>query len=103
MTQNKISKLNPSSLMTSVYSSSVASTYQSFSSVFNEMIDNMDKLESQYDVLKGSWPSKYDEMVIVLPNKNTISDLLVYSLGIRDYSELNDMVTKLMSGEKKLI
>ena len=98
--KNKVSKLNPSSLMTSMYSSSVASTYQSFSSVFNEMIDNMDKLESQYDVLKGSWPSQYDEMVIVLPNKNTISDLLVYSLGIRDYSELNDMVTKLMSGEK---
>lgn len=98
--KNKISKLNPSSLMTSMYSSSVASTYQSFSSVFNEMIDNMDKLESQYDVLKGRWPSQYDEMVIVLPNKNTISDLLVYSLGIRDYSELNDMVTKLMSGEK---
>lgn len=98
--KNKISKLNPSSLMTSMYSSNVASTYQSFSSVFNEMIDNMDKLESQYDVLKGRWPSQYDEMVIVLPNKNTISDLLVYSLGIRDYSELNDMVTKLMSGEK---
>ena len=98
--KNKISKLNPSSLMTTMYSSSVASTYQSFSSVFNEMIDNMDKLESQYDVLKGTWPSQYDEMVIVLPNKNTISDLLVYSLGIRDYSELNDMVTKLMSGEK---
>lgn len=98
--KNKISKLNPSSLMTSMYSSNVASTYQSFSSVFNEMIDNMDKLKSQYDVLKGRWPSKYDEMVIVLPNKNTISDLLVYSLGIRDYSELNDMVTKLMSGEK---
>ena len=98
--KNKVSKLNPSSLMTSMYSSSVASTYQSFSSVFNEMIDNMDKLESQYDVLRGSWPHKYDEMVIVLPNKNTISDLLVYSLGIRDYSELNDMVTKLMSGEK---
>ena len=98
--KNKVSKLNPSSLMTSMYSSSVASTYQSFSSVFNEMIDNMDKLESQYDVLKGTWPSQYDEMVIVLPNKNTISDLLVYSLGIRDYNELNDMVTKLMSGEK---
>lgn len=98
--KNKISKLNPSSLMTSMYSSNVASTYQSFSSVFNEMIDNMDKLESQYDVLKGRWPSQYYEMVIVLPNKNTISDLLVYSLGIRDYSELNDMVTKLMSGEK---
>ena len=98
--KNKISKLNPSSLMTSMYSSSVASTYQSFSSVFSEMIDNKEKLESQYDVLAGSWPSQYDEMIIVLPNKNTISDLLVYSLGIRDYSELNDMVSKLMSGEK---
>ena len=39
-------------------------------------------------------------MVIVLSERSTISDLLVYSLGFRDTEELNDIVKKIMSGEK---
>ena len=39
-------------------------------------------------------------MVIVLSEKNTISDLLVYSLGLRDTSELSKMVNSIMSGEE---
>lgn len=38
-------------------------------------------------------------MIIVLSEKNSISDLLVYSLGLRDTDELTNMVTKIMSGE----
>ena len=30
----------------------------------------------------------YDEMILVLSEPNTISDLLVYSLGLRDTTEL---------------
>ena len=50
-------------------------------------------------MLAGRWPENYDEMVIVLSEPNTISDLLVYSLGLRDTKELTDMITKAMSGE----
>ena len=39
-------------------------------------------------------------MIIVLSDRNSISDLLVYSLGLRDTAELSDIVTKIMSGEK---
>ncbi|UKI29195.1 MAG: hypothetical protein L6V78_02380 [Clostridium sp.] len=39
------------------------------------------------------------KMIIVLSEKNSISDLLVYSLGLRDTEELTNMVTKIMSGE----
>ena len=96
---NKLTKLNPSSLMSTMYSSNMSMSISSFSSVFTQMIDDMDKLNSQYDVLEGKWPSKYNEMVIVLPDQYSIPDLLVYSLGLRDMDELTDMITKVMSGE----
>ncbi len=95
----KLNKLNPSSLMSTMYSSNMSMSISSFSSVFTQMIDDTDKLNSQYDILKGKWPTKYNEMVIVLSDKYSIPDLLVYSLGLRDMDELTDMITKVMSGE----
>ena len=95
----KLAKLNPSSLMSTMYSSNMSMSISSFSSVFNQMTDDIDKLNSQYDILEGKWPEKYNEMVIVLSDQYSIPDLLVYSLGLRDMDELTDMITKVMSGE----
>ena len=64
------------------------------------MIDDQESLKDSYDVLAGRWPEKYDEMIIVLSEPNTISDYLIYSLGLRDYKELEDIVKKVMNGEK---
>ena len=95
----KIAKLNPSNLFSSAMgSSSMMSSFSS--SVYSQMIDDQETLNNSYDVLAGHWPQKYDEMVIVLSERSTISDLLVYSLGFRDTEELNDIVKKIMSGEK---
>lgn len=96
----QIAKLNPSNIFNSIYgNSNVLSSYSSFASVFTQMIDDKEALEESYDMIAGHWPEKYDEMVIVLSEQNTISDLLVYSLGLRDTNELTDMITKAMSGE----
>ena len=98
--QGKIVKVNPNSMFTSMSGGNgITSLYSSYSSVFTQLIDDQDALDSQYDVLAGSWPKKYNEMVLVLPAKNAIPDMLVYFLGLRDIDELYDMVTKLMSGE----
>lgn len=94
------SKLNPSNLFSSIYSSSMMNSYSSFSSVYSQMINDKETLNNSYDVLAGKWPENYNEMVIVLSEPNTISDLLVYSLGLRDIDELKDIVTKIMTGEK---
>ena len=98
-TTGKLAKLNPSNLFSSIYNSNMLSSYSSFGSVFSQMIDDKEVLSEQYDVLVGTWPKKYNEMVIVLSEPNAISDLLVYSLGLRDNDELTEMVTKIMSGE----
>ena len=96
----KLTKLNPSSLFSSMMGdSSLMQSYSSMASIFSKMVDNKKEIESDYDLLKGRWPEKYDEMIIVLSEKNSISDLLVYSLGLRDTEELTNMVTKIMSGE----
>ena len=98
--QGKIVKVNPNSMFTSMSGGNgITSLYSSYSSVFTQLIDDQEALDAQYDILAGSWPSKYNEMVLVLPAKNAIPDMLVYFLGLRDIDELYDMVTKLMSGE----
>ena len=94
----KVAKLNPSNLFSSAMSGGMMSSFSS--SVYSQMIDDQETLNKSYDVLAGHWPQKYDEMVIVLSERSTISDLLVYSLGFRDTEELNDIVKKIMSGEK---
>ena len=96
---NKLVKLNPSSLFSSMFNSNMMGTLSSMTSIYSQMLDSKEILDEQYEVLKGHWPEKYNEMVIVLTEKGTISDLLVYSLGLRDYSELTEMFTKIMSGE----
>ncbi len=97
--KKELAKLNPSSMFSSIYSSSVTSMYSSYSSIFSQMTDDKKIINEQYDVLAGNWPEKYDEMIIVLPEPNSISDLLVYSLGLRDPEELNEMINKIMAGE----
>ncbi len=84
-----IVRVNPSSISVSGYSSSV----------FSEMISDYELLEDSYDVLAGRWPEAYDELVIVLSEPNSISDLLAYSIGLKDTSQLKEMMVKAMNGE----
>ena len=98
---NKLLKLNPNTLFSSIYGgSAVSGMYSQYASVFSQIVDDKDSLNEQYDILKGSWPEQYDEMVIVLSEPNSISDMLVYFLGLRDIQELYDMISKMMAGEK---
>ena len=98
----EITQLNPSTMLASMMGTSSTMTTMSgmSSSVFTEMIDDPETVHAQYDVLAGRWPEKYNEMILVLPEANGITDLLVYSLGLRDDKELMDMISKIMAGEK---
>lgn len=100
----EITGLNPSTMLQSMGGSSsssmMVSSGMSAMSVFYEMVDNQAMLEYQYDVLAGKWPEKYNEVILVLPEANGISDMLLYSLGLRDMDELEDMISKIMKGEK---
>ena len=57
---------------------------------WSELSSDSSMLESKYDVLEGRFPQDKSELVLIVDENNQISDLLLYSLRIKDPSELND-------------
>lgn len=96
-----VTQLNPSTLLSSLGGSSLSSSsiLSSNMTLFKEMLDDKEMIESQYEVLAGRLPENFDEVILILPAKNQISDMLSYSLGLRDTKKLESMITKIMAGE----
>lgn len=46
-------------------------------------------LESQYDVVYGSWPTEYNEIVLVLDENNELDDMSLYALGLKSEEEID--------------
>ena len=107
-------KVNPSSVLekigfgdmvkaqeqsTSIISSS-SGLAMAETDVWTEMLDNKDLINSQYDVLAGRMPEKYNEVVLIADKNNEVSDYTLYSLGIKDVSELGNAMEKLKNGEE---
>ena len=97
-------QINPDITFSSLGIGSGVSTNSMMSSmmstnVFFPMPNNSELYESQYDVKAGKWPSNYNECVLVLTSRGNVSDFLLYTLGLRDYSELDNLVTQFSNGE----
>jgi len=71
----------------------------STSNIFSELINSEDLMNSQYDLLSGRLPEKYNEMVLVVNDDNTIPLSLMYSLDIENRSEISEIITKIKNGE----
>ncbi len=46
----------------------------------NDLINPL--LREQYDVIYGHWPEKYNEVVLVVDKNNSITDMVLYCLGL---------------------
>ncbi len=112
-TDNGIVRVNPSTVMNafgmgdmieaqnnSAMSSVFGSTMMTNTDICFEMLDNQQLLEKQYDLVKGSWPKQYNEVVLVLKEDGRIDDYTLYSLGLKDQSELKDKWKAVENGEK---
>ena len=67
--------------------------------VFEPLLDNEELLASQYEILYGRMPEDKYEVVMILNNRNELSDYTLYSLGLKDQGELREQFTGLMQGE----
>jgi len=56
-------------------------------------------LYDQYDLVYGSWPQNYDEVVVVLSKDNALPDIVLYALGMKEEERLPEILTKAMKGE----
>ena len=99
---NKLAKLNPSNLFSSLMGdSSLLTTYSSMTSVFKQY--ELENMESDTKLLAGRYPENYNEMVVSLTEPGQITDLLTYSLGLHDTDELNSAMAKILSNENVTI
>mgnify|MGYP004644182287 FL=1 len=112
-TDNGIVRVNPSTVMNafgmgdmieaqnnSAMSTVFGSSMMTNTDICFEMLDNQQLLESQYDLVKGSWPKQYNEVVLVLKEDGRIDDYTLYSLGLKDQNELKDKWKAVENGEK---
>lgn len=51
-----------------------------------------DLLKKQYDVVYGSWPNSYDEIVLVLDENNELDDMTLYALGLEPKEDVDSIM-----------
>ena len=99
--------LNPSQgggIMGTMMSSSVAMSRSSMS-LWQEMLSGKDGslisdvLQKQYDVVYGSWPNSYDEIVLVLDKNHELDDMTLYAMGLLPEEEIRSIMSAAMEGE----
>ncbi|MBR4761135.1 MAG: ABC transporter ATP-binding protein, partial [Clostridia bacterium] len=98
-------KVNPSSILADLGFSQGSTPYSSTGSrrnnndVWQELLDNDELLKKQFDIY-GRLPQTANEVVVITDKNNRISDYSLYALGLKDASELTDMIKRAQNGEK---
>ena len=49
-------------------------------------------VREQYELVHGTWPSAYNEVVLVMTKNNEISDITLYSLGLMTTDEMESLM-----------
>ena len=96
-------QVNPSQILKAMYGEQYEQMADAFSqsgaNVWNELLENDALIESQYEVLAGRLPKAWNEVVLIVGRNFEISDMALYSLGLRDPAELEAMMAAAMKGE----
>ena len=71
--------------------------------VWSQLTSNQELLESQYEVLDGSLPNQWNEVVLIVDENNRITDFTLYSLGLLDVDELKKAFADTMAGKEPQI
>ncbi|MCQ2412866.1 MAG: ABC transporter ATP-binding protein/permease [Sphaerochaetaceae bacterium] len=75
------------------------------SNPFSEMLAGKDDniissvVKDNYDLVYGSWPTSYDEIVAVVDHNNEISALTMYQCGLLPYAEYRTIMLNLQMGQ----
>ena len=104
-TSGGVRQVNPDSSLSVLGIGSTVTSNSMMSSMmttdmFYELPSDTGLVENQYDVVAGHWPESYNECLLVLTSNGDVSDFLLYTLGLRDSAELEDMVRQFANEEE---
>ena len=105
-------QVNPSTVMNAMMGEAMADTMSQMTETYSSMMGasgsqydaweellSTDMLKTEYEVLAGRLPESWDEVVLLVNERNELSDVTLYTLGLRDQSELDGMMASVMAGE----
>lgn len=111
----KIVKSDVMTLMQDAMSAMYGGDYSSYFATMGGMYERMDvweemlpgedgqavgqQVKSQYDLLYGQWPERYDEVILFVDRNNEISDLMLYALGLMSSDHMTESLSAAMDGE----
>lgn len=108
-TSEGLVQVNPSTVMNSMgISTSGAMQTEMLSSmsamgsgydVWTSLLENQESVERDWQVVAGRYPEAWNEVVISLDKNNRISDYTLYSLGLRDQADLENMMRDILAGK----
>jgi len=67
----------------------------SYTSIFTELIDNKELLDSQYEIVAGKMPKEFNELVLVVNENNQLPLSLIYSLNFEDKNKMYEIFQNL--------
>ena len=96
---SEVVQVNPNTVLDDI-GMSLNEIQKSFMStdVFAEMFDNQEMNNQLYDLVAGSWPTKYNEVILLVDEYNEISDFTLYALVLKDSKELKEMYQNIVNG-----
>ncbi|MDO4522748.1 MAG: ATP-binding cassette domain-containing protein [Eubacteriales bacterium] len=104
---NSVRKINPDNTMSGGSSggfmSEMSGQYSMRTSAFYSLPEKESIYIDDYEVKAGHWPEDDHEVVLVLNSDGSISDYLLYPLGLRDYDELDRLVKQYSDNETEVI
>lgn len=83
---------------------SLQSQFMDSSSMTNDQVwlslpESKKLRDDEYQLVKGKWPTNYNEVVLEVDENNEITDYALYSLGLLDQDELVKNYQKILNGE----
>ena len=112
-TSEKVTPVNPNPLLDAYYQAlgyDMGNMSSSYAELMQTSTNSMDiwtllygdraLLDQQYDVISGHWPENMNEVILVVDEYNEINGMTLYGLGLRDPSEISEMMTQIMEGEQ---
>lgn len=101
-TSDGVVQVNPNTVLQSMGfdTSDASSTSFVLGDVFSKLFENEKINENMYQVISGRMPSDYNEVVLLVDKENQISDYVLYALGLKDQSELEQLYQKISNGEE---
>ncbi len=96
-------QVNPETTLTSSFGlgatlTDMMGSMMTMLSTFYQMPENEDLFIDSYEIKAGRWPEDYNECVLVVSSSGTIADYMVYTLGLRDYAEYEELIDDSLNG-----